>query len=359
MTKVELTKEHLVLKIKELTTTLGRVPTVVEFKKAFVGIKVEEILSKHFGSFSNLLSVSSLHRTIDTPRAVEVIPPPSLDGYLTASEIIEQNVRRFKKKIESHKSKKWAPFKVMTDQPIGLCVFGDPHLDNKGTHWPLLLEHTEICRTTPGMFGMNIGDTHDNWVGRLVAQYAESNVSRKDTWKLIEWFLKDSGVNWLIWLLGNHDSWNFGDETMSKLVKNVCIMEDWRAQFKLVFDNGREVLIDAAHNHKGHSQWNSLHGQQKAASMGGIAHVYIAGHLHNWALAQNECPHTGRIYHLARARGYKHIDAYGENLGFGSQNEGSSIVIVIDPRAKDINLVRCFADVREGADYLTYLRSKK
>lgn len=120
MAKVELTKEGLVLRVKELIATLGRAPTVVEFKKSFNGVKIEELLTRNFGSFTNLIAVAtSQHRTIETPRAVEVIPPPILDGYLTAEELIEQNIRRFNKKLESHKAKRWAPFRVMTDKPIG------------------------------------------------------------------------------------------------------------------------------------------------------------------------------------------------------------------------------------------------
>jgi hypothetical protein len=249
-------------------------------------------------------------------------------------------------------------FKVASDLPIAINWFGDPHIDDDGCNWPLLKKHIELCKNTPGMFGANIGDTHNNWVGRLAKEYANQNTSRGTAFKLIEWFFLESGVNWLMILLGNHDAWNFGAETMSRITKNVCPMSDWRAQIKLSFSNGAECLIDAAHDHSGHSQWNSLHGQQKASAMGGIAHLYIAGHKHNWALAQNECPHTGRIYHLARTRGYKHIDHYGENLGFGSQKFGSSIVTVIDPKANDLNRIRVFADPEEGAAYLTYLRSK-
>lgn len=277
---------------------------------------------------------------------------------IPVEEIIKQMSRRFEKRHEAHNAKKWMEFKVNSDLPIALCTFGDPHLDDDGCNWPLLLRDIELCKNTPGMYGMNIGDTTNNWVGRLIKEYANQETSRGTAFKLVEWFFKDSGIKWLVMLLGNHDSWNFGSETLSRICENVCIMVDWRAQFKLKFSNGRECLIDAAHDHTGHSQWNSLHAQQKASTMGGIAHVYIAGHKHNWALAQNECPHTHRVYWLARARGYKHIDHYGENLGFGSQKAGSSVVIVIDPKAPDVNMVRCFADVQEGADYLTWLRNK-
>ncbi len=289
----------------------------------------------------------------------EVTAPILPDDDMPTEEIISTMCKRFEKRVAHEDAKKWMKFAVDTDQPIGICWFGDPHIDDNGCNWPLLKEHIEICKNTPGLYGANIGDTHNNWVGRLVKEYANQDTSRQTAFKLIEWLFKKSGVRWLIMLMGNHDSWNFGKESMGQIAANICPMVDWRAQFKLVFKGGRECLIDAAHDHKGHSQWNALHGQQRASTMGGIADLYIAGHRHNWALAQNECPETGRVYHLARARGYKHIDDYAVTNGFGNQAHGSSIVTVIDPKASALNFVRCFADVKEGADYLTYLRARK
>lgn len=348
---IKITQQQLIQSLKKLTADLGRTPKLYEFAEVN-GCK--DIIYKLFGSYPKFVAAAESGVSQDTV----IAPPPQLDDDIPTTEIIESMAKRFKKRAEAHSAKKWMQFDVQGDLPIAINWFGDPHIDDDGCNWPALLKHIELCKNTPGMFGANIGDTHNNWVGRLTAQYASQETSRGTAWKLIDWFFKDSGVKWLLILLGNHDAWNFGAETFAHATKNVARMADWRAQIKLRFSNGRECLIDAAHDHSGHSQWNSLHGQQKASVMGGVAHVYIAGHKHNWALASNECPHTHRIYHLARARGYKHIDHYGENLGFGSQKYGSSIVTVIDPRADDVNFVRCFADPQEGADYLTFLRDK-
>lgn len=346
--------QRLLTEIMKLSSELGRTPKRDEFIKRVKNGK--DLVSANFGSYGAFLIQAFQKDSIPVP---EITNPFIPDDDIPAEEIISSMCKRFVKRHESHASKKWMEFKVNTDEPIGICWFGDPHIDDDGCNWPLLKEHIDICKNTPGMYGANIGDTHNNWVGRLTKEYANQNTSRGTAFKLIEWFFKESGVNWLIMLLGNHDSWNFGSETLSVISKHVCPMVDWRAQFKLKFSNGRECLVDAAHDHSGHSQWNSLHGQQKASVMGGVAHAYIAGHKHNWALAQNECPHTNRIYWLARARGYKHIDHYGENLGFGSQKSGSSIVMIIDPKASDLNMVKCFADPKEGADYLNFLRGRK
>ena len=293
--------------------------------------------------------------TITPDKMISFPDIPSDD--VPIEEVIGMMSKRFEKRNEAYSAKKWMPFNVASNEPIGICWFGDPHLDDDGCNWPLLQKDIDICKNTPGMYGANVGDSHNNWVGRLMKEYAEQETSEETAYKLIEWFFSESGINWLIMLIGNHDAWR-GSRFLKKIAENICPMIDWRSQFKLVFPNGRECRIDAAHDHKGHSQWNSLHGQQKASMMGGTAHLYIAGHKHNWALANNECPHTNRFYWLARARGYKYIDSYSDNLGFGCQQKGASIVSVIDPNAEEINMVRCFADAQEGADYLTYLRNK-
>lgn len=288
-----------------------------------------------------------------------LVKHPTLpEGDMKTESVIEMMCDRFEKRRELHDAKKWMTFNINTNKPIGITWFGDPHVDDDGCNWPLLKRDCDLVANTDGMYGANIGDTTNNWVGRLARLYGDQETSRNTAFKLAKWLLQDSGVEWLILLLGNHDEW--GDSLyLKEIAKNICPMIEWRAQFKLKFPTGREVLIDAAHDHKGHSQWNALHAQGKASKMGGQAHLYIGGHRHTWALAQEECGETGRVYWMARARGYKHIDHYATVGGFPQQKSGSSIVTVIDPMADDLNMIRCFADVKEGAEYLTYLRRKK
>lgn len=346
-------KTDFLAQVQQLARDLGHVPDLKEIKYKIKN--GSNLIYIHFGSIDELLREANLIKDYEPPKISHPLIP---EDDIPVEDIISSMVKRFSKRKDAHVAKKWMEFKVDSDLPIGICWFGDPHIDDNGCNWPLLKEHIDICKTTAGMFGANIGDTHNNWVGRLMKEYAAQETSRGTAFKLVEWFFKDSGVKWLIMLMGNHDTWNFGSETITKIAQNICPMIDWRAQFKLKFKNNVEVLIDAAHDHSGHSQWNSLHGQQKASTMGGSAHLYIAGHRHNWALAQNECSQTGRIYWLARVRGYKEIDDYAEKLGYGSQKHGASVVTIIDPQADEVNRVKCFADPKEGAEYLKFVRAK-
>ena len=66
------------------------------------------------------------------------------------------------------------------------------------------------------------------------------------------------------------------------------------------------------------------------------------------------------MYTLLRARGYKYIDQYAENLGYASQQHGATICAVIEPRADSpAQFVKCFADLAEGAEFLAWKRGRK
>lgn len=287
------------------------------------------------------------------------ILPEFPDDDIAVTEIISSMCKRYEKRAEHHAAKKWFPVQMPTDLPIGLGFVGDPHVDDDGCNWPLLMRHVEIFKTTPGLYGINIGDTTNNWVGRLIRKFADQETSQKTARKLAQWLLTESGIDWLVWLLGNHDAWNDGIAVLQGMNTKRIPMEDWQAQFRLVFPNRRECRIWAAHNFSGNSIWNSLHGPQRTAHTKAEAHVYVCGHLHNWALHHEESATREFTYWLARARGYKFMDEYSMKLGHGDQDEGATIVSVIDPTARsEAGFVTCFADMEEGADFLTFKRKK-
>lgn len=286
------------------------------------------------------------------------------DDDIPTEEIVQHMERRFQKRWQHRDAKQWFQVRVNDDGPIGVLWFGDPHVDDDGCNWPLLRQHIEIAKQ-PGIYGANIGDTTNNWSGRLARLFAEQETSQHTARKLARWFLTESGVRWLLWIMGNHDAWGDGSEilrlmgaTMVKSEKPP--MEDWQARFRLVFPNGREARVHAAHNFSGHSIWNSLHGPQRAAHTKAEAHLYVAGHTHNWALHHEESASREFTYWLARCRGYKFIDHYGENLGHMPQQGGAAILSVFDPEAKsEAAFVQCFADPEEGAAYLQWKRSRQ
>jgi hypothetical protein len=287
----------------------------------------------------------------------DVTLPEFPDDDISVDEIREMMVKRFEKRQSYQKAKDWFSIKVNIKGPIGVTFWGDPHVDDDGCNWPLLNHHCDIHRANKALFSVNIGDTINNWADRLAKLYANQETSLKTAKKLAEWFLKDSGIRWICWLAGNHDLWtDFTDYLRAQNVARIP-MEDWQARFKLVFPNGREAKIWAAHNFAGHSQFNTLHGPQKAAHSKAEADIYASGHTHNWAIHQEESASRDFTYWLIRSRGYKYIDDYALKLGHFPQAEGASITCVINPDAESQSgFIQAFADMDVASDYLAWLR---
>lgn len=285
--------------------------------------------------------------------------PEFPDDDIPVEEIIDQRKKEFKKKYERREFLKWYPIKIKKNEPIGITFIGDPHLDNDGTDWNALERDISILNTTDNLFAVGIGDFTDNWTGRLERLYANSNTAKSRGLKLMEWFILESGIRWMSLIAGNHDQWS-GPESALKFIckENGIHLLDSINRFELQFPNGKICKVDARHDFKGHSMWNSLHALQKAAHMKEPANIYVAGHRHNWACHTEESASREFIYHLIRVRGYKHIDEYAVEIGHDEQKYGSSITVIIDPSVNEShpNFVTTFVDTQRAADYLNFLR---
>jgi hypothetical protein len=287
-----------------------------------------------------------------------LIFPDLPSSELPPEQLIDQACKRFAGHLAAREARRWMEIKVKSNKPIGLAFVGDPHIDNNGCNWPLLRRDIKVLEDTPGMFAVNIGDITDNWCGRLMRLYADQEMSKKQAWKLAKYFLQDAKIDWLCHLLGNHDQWADGPYLIKANARPMVPVEDWGSRFQLVFPNNARVRIHAAHDFPGNSIWNSMHGPQKAAMMLEQADIYAAGHKHNWGINQNENANRDFVYHLIRARGYKVIDQYADNLGYSSQKYGATITAVIDPVETGVTKIRCFADLEEAAEFLTWKRSR-
>lgn len=296
-----------------------------------------------------------LHNFLDDlePRPEpEDLPPSDLPFEERLATMKKRNALR----IAHAKALSWQTVKVPVEGPYGLCWFGDPHLDDPFCDLELIEEHASICRRTEGLFGANGGDSINNWVGRLERLYAEQSATSSEAWELVDWFMNDLGINWLLWILGNHDVWNYGSRIFEKMNTNRILMRDWDAKLRLTSPSG-DATVWARHDFKGHSMYNELHGLKRASLMDEEADIYAAFHRHTWGLAQGELE-NGREYCLVRARGYKMSDDYAVKKQFTEQLRGQSIVTIVEPRAGARPLIHAYKDVETGADFLTFLRRK-
>jgi len=167
----------------------------------------------------------------------------------------------------------------------------------------------------------------------------------------------DSGVKWLIWLLGNHDLWGDGSAVLAQMAKrhgtHKLVCHDWEARFIFEFPNGWKPAIFTAHNFKGYSMWNPLHGPMREGQMGEDADLYVCGDKHVSAQLSFENPAKGHFQHFLRVRGFKFMDDHARHLGLKEQSSGCSAITVFDPQSRSIT---AFLDPEEGARFLKMKR---
>ncbi len=288
------------------------------------------------------------------------IAEPLPDPDMPISDVLAWRRAAFERKAAHHAAKRWRRFTVPAHGPYALMFFGDPHVDDDGCNLPLLEAHAALARETDALFAVNIGDTTNNWVGRLARLWANQDASAKTAKALAKWLLSEAGIPWFLWLHGNHDLWDgpVGSDWFGAIKPAFVAMEDWQAKVTLASPDGHELRLWAAHNFKGNSIWNNMHGLERAAQMQDWAHLYVAGHHHDTGLRQGENQHRNFCYWLMRVRGYKWMDEYAELHGFGEHQFGAAAVAVIDPAADKPNAVTCFLDPFEGADFLAFKRRK-
>jgi hypothetical protein len=102
---------------------------------------------------------------VDSPPipAAEPLPPANLP----TAEVLSLMRKRFDLKAANAQARRWREFKVPTDGPYALMLFGDPHIDDDGCNWGLLENHCDLARETEHLYAISVGDATNNWVGRL------------------------------------------------------------------------------------------------------------------------------------------------------------------------------------------------
>ncbi|NIT13222.1 MAG: hypothetical protein GTN99_02960, partial [Candidatus Dadabacteria bacterium] len=291
----------------------------------------------------------------------EFTPVHLPDEELDAETLVEKRIEEYTKKAEALEARKLIPVKVNVKGPFGITFFGDPHVDDDGCNIALLKKHTDMVVATEGMMAVNIGDTTNNWIGRLSRLWGEQGTSQNQAAILAEWFI--NRLPWLCILLGNHDLWTGGKRRnlISWIYRhsqyNGGVLEDWRARLKLQAPNGREIILNCAHDFPGHSMWHALHGPLKHSKMAyPDDDILVCGHKHTSAYGWY-CGES-RLTHMIRVGGYKRYDSHSDKLGFPVLDAPAAQTAIIDPEASDHCLITVFADPMEAREYLAFKRSR-
>ena len=134
------------------------------------------------------------------PEIVEKSPFSPVDSEMEPDDVsiqylIDVRKKKYSQKEVYKKSRKLINLDINIDGPIGIAHFGDPHIDDDGTDISQILMYTDLINKTEGLFGGNLGDIQNNWIGRLAHLYGQQSTSAKESWRLTEFFVNK--VDWL------------------------------------------------------------------------------------------------------------------------------------------------------------------
>jgi hypothetical protein len=284
---------------------------------------------------------------------------PLPDDDVPIEELIAQRKRKFQHKREHEEASKLIPIRVKMAGAIGILHFGDPHVDDDGCDIEAIERHTDLVNRTEGLFAANVGDTTNNWCGRLARLYADQTTSAAQAWKIAEWFI--NRCDWLYMIGGNHDLWSGSGDPLRWIAKQQsALYKSSEARIALQFPTGLEVRVNARHDHSGSSIWNPAHGPMKAALMGTRDHLYVAGHKHESAYSVLKDAISGITMHAMKVASYKIYDRYAKERGFRDNCLSPCALTTINPALPPDHpdLVKVWWEPEEGADYLTFLRRR-
>lgn len=282
------------------------------------------------------------------------------DDDLPVSEIVAQRKLEFAQKRRHEEAAKLIKIRVKIAGTVGILHFGDPHVDDDGTDIAALEHHSDLTRSTEGLFGANVGDTTNAWVGRLARLYSQQNMGRKRALKLAEWFIKRT--RWMYMVGGNHDGWAGDDDPIKWIAKqSSTLYRPSEARLVMSFPKGEPFYINARHDFAGSSQWNPTHGVMKAIQMGVRDDLSTCGHKHVSGYSILKDPDSGKSCHALQVASYKVYDRFAKEKGFRDQSLGPAALTVIDPEMSPIHPDRCkvFWNPDEGVDYLKFKRKRK
>ena len=290
------------------------------------------------------------------------IDPLPHDGEPSAEELIAALTAKHKSKSEHHEAAKLRQVHLNIDGPIAIAGFGDPHIDDPGCAWGDLERDVRICRDTPGILAVNIGDSTNNWVGRLMKLYADQEVTSKQALKLIEWLMTQ--LPWLVDKEGNHDLWNTekGDpaEVIHRLMKLPGIREMGSTRMQINLPAGCHLFMHVRHDFPGGSQFNPAHALVRETLFGFRDHILMCGHRHSSGYIPVFHNDPKRLCHGFRLGTYKDFDHYAKEKGFQEQNWARSMGAVVNPDYADdpTRYIKPFFNLEEMAEYLTWRRGK-
>jgi hypothetical protein len=247
---------------------------------------------------------------------------------------------------------------VPDTRPIGIAAISDQHIQTDGpTDMTRMREDAELVERTAGLYAFLGGDGVDNHLKHRAAMLSAGSRPKRQ-WDLFGHYLGMFGATSILGVIsGNHDNWSqqFADidmvDVLAKARKMFYAQDELLAQITV---GGFTLAYAIRHKFRFNSSLNQTHAIKRWWEMGSDNwDVGVLCHLHELALEPFN-KHGKRRYAM-RPGSYQVTSGHSRSEGFNA-TQPSCPTVIIRPRE---GRFMAFEDVRDAADYLTYLRGRK
>jgi|GEM_PF-1896563 len=284
--------------------------------------------------------------------------PPSLDEPL--EDLIGRKMQMGRRVEARLNHGDYHVVSIPDTHPVGILHMGDWHLDDDGNAFTRFVDDVETVLSTPGLYCGLIGDLQNNWIGKLARLHAHQSVTARDSWRLVEHYVRLLGPRLVYVVLGNHDVWSGAGDPMQMIARALpCPTMPHEVRIRFVFPGGTEFRAAMRHEWPGSSVYHTLQGQYRPQRHGLADDLIVGGHKHTSGYARAFNAHTGALSHIIQLGSYKALDEFAAAKGFEATNHSPSVVTVLRPGAGMQGRVQVFdRDEDEGhRAAVTYLRA--
>ena len=276
--------------------------------------------------------------------------PPASDSPAAVWQLAEQ---RTATDLTKHRTQHVADL-VLPGQPVAVAVVSDQHIRLSGpVDLKRMREDAELIAQTDGLYAILGGDGVDNHIKHHAAMVHGGSAPNQE-WQLFDHYLGLFQDKILAVVSGNHDDWTSDVSGVSKLkdlaeARRLFMAPDEVVLHLSVGDQPYTVLV--RHQYRFNSQLNQVHTVKQLWNYGNTKFdIGVVCHHHTPAI--EPFLRHGQVVWGARPGSYQYTSSYARRYGHASAFP-TCPTFLLWPDSKRI---LGFMDVRDAADYLTYIR---
>ncbi len=245
-------------------------------------------------------------------------------------------------------------------RPVALALLSDIHIGNEHTDYHAARKDAETIRDTPGMYAALLGDTVDNWIGKLERISRAQPVTHAEEMALLRHWLKILSPKLIACVSGNHDNRTHeiaGIDLLAEFLRDESnlLYDADELTFSLQLAAG-SLKIACRHKWPGHSIYNVTHGIERAAKFNGDDwDIGIGGHTHRGTFFRWFADGI-RTCVAVQLGTYEFSSKFARQCGFGRpplEHRGCGALIIWPD-----GHMEAMRSVQDAAGFITYLRNR-